>query len=97
LTLSRRGAYLGRPRRPEFHNKRRFMSRLEEAQQRLETALARLEAAAGGAIDEAAGSESLRREAAAARRRYDTLEAGTREVAKRLDAAIGRIHAILDH
>ena len=72
------------------------MSRLEEAQQRLETALARLEAAAGGAGGAAAGSEELRREMADTKRRYATLEAGTKEVSKRLDAAIDRIHAILE-
>ena len=70
------------------------MSRLEDAQRRLEKALARLDAATERRRNGAPVSE-LRRELDATRERCATLEARERELARRLDSTIGRLRAIL--
>lgn len=73
------------------------MGRLEDAKGRLDRALARLETAAQRPVDEAVLSSSADTEAAlaVARAQCATLEAQSREVSNRLDAAIQRLHAIL--
>lgn len=74
------------------------MSRLEDAQKRLERALARLEAAADQAHRDNRSDDDgeLARALDAERRRSASLEAREREIGKRLDAAIGRLRAVLD-
>lgn len=66
------------------------MARLEEAQKRLEKALARLEAAAGarGRPEDTAKLKEVEE-------RCNRLEAREREVARRLDAAIERLRTVL--
>jgi hypothetical protein len=66
------------------------MARLEEAQKRLEKALTRLETAAGGR-SQPVDAESLKQ----AEARCARLEAREQEVARRLDAAIDRLRAVL--
>ena len=66
------------------------MTRLENAQKRLEIALARLEQAA------AAHAAELERDLAATRDRCASLEDRNQDVAEKLDAAIARIHALLN-
>lgn len=70
------------------------MGRIEQAEARLDRALARLEAAATreGAPS---GSPQLEQELASTKARCEALEGRSREVSDRLDAAIGRLHAIL--
>lgn len=70
------------------------MGQLEEAQERLETALARLEQASQrvGGNSTAAQVES---ELTALRQRCATLEDNTRNVSVRLDSAIEKLRAIL--
>ncbi len=71
------------------------MTRLQDAQTRLDKALSRLEIAAtathGG--DDADG---LKDELAASRARNEQLEAHTGEISARLDSAIGRIRSLLE-
>ena len=66
------------------------MGRIEKAEVRLDRALARLEAAASGSA-----SPQIEQELATVKGRCETLEGRSREVSDRLDAAIGRLHAIL--
>ncbi len=66
------------------------MTRIENAQKRLEVALARLEQAA------AARAADLEHDLAATRDRCASLEDRNRDVAEKLDAAIARIHALLN-
>jgi predicted nucleic acid-binding Zn-ribbon protein len=68
------------------------MDRLEQAQQRLDEALSRLEKAAGAATSSGANAEDV----AALQRRCDVLEDRSRQMADRLDAAIGKIRGILE-
>jgi len=70
------------------------MGQLEEAQERLETALARLEEASQrvGGNSTAAQVEG---ELTALRQRCTTLEDSTRNVSARLDSAIDKLRAIL--
>ena len=66
------------------------MTRIENAQKRLDVALARLEQAS------AARAAGLERDLAATRDHCASLENRNRDVAARLDAAIARIHALLN-
>ncbi len=70
------------------------MGQLEEAQERLESALARLEEASQrvGGNSTAAKVEG---ELTALRQRCNTLESSTKEVSVRLDSAIERLRTIL--
>ncbi len=73
------------------------MGRLEEAKGRLDRALARLETVAQRPARTGVPATDPDTEAAlaAARARCATLEAKSRDVSERLDAAIERLHAIL--
>ena len=73
------------------------MGRLEEAKGRLDRALARLETAAQRPAREGAPVSNSETEAAlaAARAQCATLEAQSRDVSDRLDAAIETLQAIL--
>ena len=72
------------------------MGRLEEAQGRLDRALARLEAVSQQPLATAEpGSSGNDADLAAARSQCATLEATAREVSDRLDVAIERLHTIL--
>ncbi len=66
------------------------MSRLSEAQDRLELALARLEQASGETDDTRAA------EFEAVQARCDALEDKARMVSERLDAAIGRVRTLVE-
>jgi len=66
------------------------MDRLEQAQARLDKALARLEKASSAPAPDAG------REIETLRKRCDTLEARSSQVADRLDTAIGKIRGILE-
>lgn len=71
------------------------MSRLEEAQRRLEHALDRLEVATrkrDGGVATADFSRTLDE----MNRRQAALDARQREIGKRLDAAIGRLRTVLN-
>jgi hypothetical protein len=70
------------------------MSRLEQAQQRLEHALDRLEEAAGKRGG--APAADLSRALEEANRRGAALDARQRDIGKRLDAAIGRLRSVLN-
>jgi len=73
------------------------MGRLEEAKGRLDRALARLEAVARRPVREAVPGSGSDAEAALAASRVQcaALEAQSREVSERLDAAIERLQAVL--
>ena len=73
------------------------MGRLEEVKGRLDRALARLEAAAQRPAREVAPGSNSDTEAAlaASRAQCATLEAQSRDVSDRLDAAIERLRAVL--
>ncbi len=73
------------------------MGRLEEAKGRLDRALARLEEVAQRPVQERAPGPNSDAEAAlaASRAQCATLEARSRDVSDRLDAAIERLHAVL--
>ena len=73
------------------------MGRLEEAKGRLDNALARLEAVAQRPVPETASGSDSDAEAAlvASRVQCAALEAQSREVSDRLDAAIERLQAVL--
>lgn len=73
------------------------MGRLEEAKGRLDSALARLEKAAQRPVSDGVPASDPETEAAlvASRAQCATLEAQTREVSDRLDAAIDRLHSVL--
>ncbi len=68
------------------------MPRLDDAQNKLETALTRLEEALRDRPDPRPGLEAARDEA---RARYERLEGETRAVSDRLDAAIARLRALI--
>jgi hypothetical protein len=70
------------------------MGRIEEAQGRLDRALARLEKATTQSAG-SNGSSNAEVELAAMRLRCEKLEDRSREVSERLDAAIDRLHSIL--
>ncbi len=73
------------------------MSRLSEAQDRLELALARLEQASGDSAmhtDETIDARAAEFEAVQAR--CDALEDKARMVSERLDAAIGRVRTLVE-
>jgi hypothetical protein len=73
------------------------MSRLDEATQRLERAVARLEnAATAESASENADDRHLREELSAARKEHAELQAVTRDVSVRLDTAIARLKTILE-
>ncbi len=72
------------------------MSRLQDAQQRLEKALARLEDTAAAPGGDGAAAQELERELAAARQRCEMLDERTSEVSQRLDNAIVRIRTLLE-
>lgn len=72
------------------------MARLEEAQKRLERALDRLDAATTRKRDAGGVPADLSRALDDANRRQAALEARQREIGKRLDAAIGRLRAVLN-
>jgi tetratricopeptide (TPR) repeat protein len=73
------------------------MGRLEEAKGRLDNALARLEKVAQRPLSDGAPASDPDTVAALAASRAEcaTLEAQTREVSDRLDAAIERLQAVL--
>lgn len=71
------------------------MSRLDEAQKRLEHALARLEQAAAHKSGHGTASQ-LARALDESTRRQAALESHQREIGKRLDAAIGHLRAVLN-
>ena len=70
------------------------MSRLSEAQDRLEQALARLERASGES--DAVRATEVAAEFEIVRARADALEDKTRIVSDRLDAAIGHVRNLLE-
>ncbi len=71
------------------------MTRLHDAQARLDKALSRLEVAATATHD---GDEAdgLKEELAASHARNEQFEARTGEMSARLDSAIGRIRSLLE-
>jgi len=72
------------------------MARLEDAQKRLERALDRLEAATVHKRDAGGAPADLSEALDEAGRRQAALESRQREIGKRLDAAIGRLRAVLN-
>jgi hypothetical protein len=99
LTLLRTAAYLSEPdpgnRAPHAApgNNRRAalsMTRLENAQERLDAALAKLEQASAG------HTADLERELVSTRDHCETLEDRNRNIAQKLDAVIARIHTLLE-
>ena len=73
------------------------MSKLDEAQQRLQRAVADLEAAARARPQAAAGGDgAVAHELETARRHAEELENRAAVVSERLDETIGRIKQILD-
>ena len=73
------------------------MSRLSEAQDRLEKALARLEQASGERVEESDRSDATHSaEFEIVRARCAALEDKARIVSERLDAAIGRVRTLLE-
>ncbi len=73
------------------------MSRLSEAQDRLELALARLEQASSESATQAGETIDARSaEFEAVRARCDALEDNARMVSERLDAAIGRVRTLVE-
>jgi hypothetical protein len=77
------------------------MSRLSEAQDRLEEALARLEQVSGertlpGGGNDAARAAEFEAEFEIVSARCDALEDKARIVSERLDAAIGRVRSLLE-
>ena len=67
------------------------------ALERLHVALVRLERAAAKRTSDAAGETAdLRQEAETLRRRYESLRISAGQVAERLDAAVGRVAALMD-
>ena len=74
------------------------MSRLSEAQDRLEVALARLEQISGGRALSASEADSARAaEFEIVSARCDVLEDKARVVSERLDAAIRRVRRLLEN
>ena len=69
-----------------------FMPRLDDAQDKLETALTKLEEAVRGRSDSRPGLEAQRDEA---RARYERLRGETRAVSDQLDAAIARLRELI--
>ena len=73
------------------------MSRLDEAQDRLEEALARLERVSGQRTRRVGESDAAQAaEFEVTRARCDALENKARIVSDRLDAAIGRVRSLLE-
>ena len=73
------------------------MSRLSEAEIRLEEALARLEQISGERMQSASGTDSARAaEFEIVSARCEALEDKARVVSERLDAAIGRVRTLLE-
>jgi hypothetical protein len=78
------------------------MTRLSDAQARLERALSRLEQASGntqtmGRPQDGGGDEAVTGdEFELLRARYDKLHGVTRKISDRLDAAVGRMKTALD-
>ena len=72
------------------------MTHLQDAQDRLEKALIRLETAAARPRGDGAGDDALRGELESVRRHGEALEGRTGEVSQRLDDAIARIRAVLE-
>ncbi len=73
------------------------MSRLSDAQDRLEKALARLERVSGERVEELDGNDATHSaEFEVVRARCDALEDKARIVTERLDAAIGRVRTLLE-
>ena len=68
------------------------MPRLDDAQDKLETALTKLEEAVRGRSDSRPGLESQRDEA---RARYERLRGETRAASDQLDAAIARLRVLI--
>lgn len=77
----------------------RFMSAVDDANQRLEAALSRLEAAlqqrVGAGAGDAGERQRLEAEMAAVRAQFAALQETSTAVSKRLDAAIGRLKGVL--
>lgn len=71
------------------------MSRLVTARDRLDKAVARLEAALDG-LGDAAGDAALKAELAAVKRDYAALAATATEVDSRLQRTIGRLELVLE-
>ncbi len=71
------------------------MTHLQDAQERLDKALTRLETAATSPRGEG-DVDALKTELATARAHSDALEGRTKEVSGRLDSAIGRIKSLLE-
>ena len=71
------------------------MKKLEEAAQRLDRAVKRLEAAASG-VGAGDGDKRLQEALAAAKAEYATLEEKIERVTTRLDGTIERINTTLD-
>lgn len=70
------------------------MGRLEDAKGRLDRALARLEQVSQRPVQDGSSSD-VEAALAASRAQYATLEAKSREVSDRLDAAIERLQTVL--
>ncbi len=70
------------------------MSRLEQAEQRVDAALGRLEAAVSGDQSGARTTE-LERQLVTLRQEYVALDETTSAVARRLDAAIDRLETVV--
>ncbi len=71
------------------------MTRLQDAQVRLDKALSRLEIAATAA-NGGGDADGMKQELAASRAHNEQLEARNGEVSVRLDSAIGRIRSLLE-
>ena len=80
----------------DCRGKRTIMTRLQDAQKRLENALTRLEKATAAPRGDGKDTEQLIHELATARQRCNMLDGRTREVSQRLDGAIGRIRTLLE-
>jgi hypothetical protein len=72
------------------------MTKVDEAVQRLDGAIDRLEESLTAALGRGGSSEILAAELEAAKRDYATLAATTDEVSAKLDTAIGRLKFVLD-
>jgi hypothetical protein len=74
----------------------RGMSDMEQAVERLDRALDRLEASLTAALARGSSSEALASELASAKRHYAALAKTTDEVGAKLDKAIGRLKFVLE-
>jgi hypothetical protein len=73
------------------------MSRLEQAAQRLQSALDRLDRAVGARAEQGGGMDAeLRAALEHTKGENAQLQAATAQAAERLDAAIGRLRAVLE-